>query len=198
MRRENGWLSLRTIVVALGVLMFVVGASPVFEFLYWIGLYPQVQASEVEARLKRHSPNDTVTCHEGTGGWDFICEQVHRRNTGATSRHKYGIMGSWMSPVASIDTLPVDQPTPADRNAFRRTHAEAAAQERTRLTATLDLNRARVDQLTELPGIDEATARRITIAVIRKRFTTVDDLLAVEGMTQEKVDRIRTLVRVDP
>jgi competence protein ComEA len=63
--------------------------------------------------------------------------------------------------------------------------------------ALVDLNRAGVDELDELPGIGPATAA--AIVAHRQRagpFASVDDLLDVRGIGPAKLDAIRGLVTV--
>lgn len=62
----------------------------------------------------------------------------------------------------------------------------------------LDLNRAELHQLENLPGIGPALA----LAIIRHRdrvgrFASVDDLLEVSGIGERTLERIRPLVTVD-
>lgn len=61
---------------------------------------------------------------------------------------------------------------------------------------TINLNTATIDQLDALPGVGPATARAITEARVRNRFTSVDDLLEVKGIGERKLERIRPYVAV--
>jgi competence ComEA-like helix-hairpin-helix protein len=61
----------------------------------------------------------------------------------------------------------------------------------------IDLNVANVKELQELPGVGQVTAQRI-IDMRQKsgRFRRVEDLLAVRGISQKKLDALRPYVTV--
>ena len=61
----------------------------------------------------------------------------------------------------------------------------------------VDLNLANVKELQELPGVGPVTAQRI-IDLRQKsgRFKRVEDLLAVRGISQKKLDAMRPYVTV--
>jgi len=61
----------------------------------------------------------------------------------------------------------------------------------------IDLNVANVKELQELPGVGPVTAQRI-IDLREKsgRFRRVEDLLAVRGISQKKLDALRPYVTV--
>jgi competence ComEA-like helix-hairpin-helix protein len=63
----------------------------------------------------------------------------------------------------------------------------------------IDLNLANAKELQELPGVGPVTAQRI-IAMREKsgRFHRVEDLLAVCGISQKKLDAMRLHVNVSP
>lgn len=65
--------------------------------------------------------------------------------------------------------------------------------------AKLDLNRADVLELEELPGIGPVLAERIVdYRRSGRTFRTVEDLREVKGIGQKKFERIRALVTVTP
>src|SRR5258708_28903031 len=61
----------------------------------------------------------------------------------------------------------------------------------------IDLNVANVKELQELPGVGPVTAQRI-IDMRQKsgRFKRVEDLLAVRGISQKKLDAMRPYISV--
>jgi len=61
----------------------------------------------------------------------------------------------------------------------------------------IDLNLANVKELQELPGVGPVTAQRI-IDMRQKsgRFHRVEDLLAVRGISQKKLDALRPYIIV--
>jgi competence ComEA-like helix-hairpin-helix protein len=65
--------------------------------------------------------------------------------------------------------------------------------------APLNLNTARPDQLTRLPGIGPVLAQRIIEARDRRGgFRSVEDLLIVEGIGNQRLEKIRSLVVCSP
>jgi competence protein ComEA len=61
----------------------------------------------------------------------------------------------------------------------------------------LDLNRAGIEELQELPGIGPALAERILESRSRDgRFRVPEDLLRVRGIGPATLDRLRPLIRV--
>jgi len=63
----------------------------------------------------------------------------------------------------------------------------------------IDLNVANVKELQELPGVGAVTAQRI-IDMRQKsgRFKRVEDLLAIRGISQKRLDALRPYVVIGP
>ena len=62
---------------------------------------------------------------------------------------------------------------------------------------TIDLNRATSDELTRLPGVGPALARRIVdLRAAEGPFTQIDDLERVRGMSARKVEKLRALITI--
>ena len=63
----------------------------------------------------------------------------------------------------------------------------------------IDLNVANEKELEELPGVGHVTAQRI-IDMRQKsgRFRRVEDLLAIRGISQKKLDALRPYVLISP
>ena len=74
---------------------------------------------------------------------------------------------------------------------------EAATQPPTE-PGPLDLNRATAQELTTLPGIGEVLAQRIVdYREAHGPFRSVDELIAVEGIGEGKLEKLRELVTVE-
>lgn len=77
-------------------------------------------------------------------------------------------------------------------------HETELMYERLRRAEMTDLNRASAAKLDELPGIGETLAQRIVELRTRKGgFTSVEELLEVEGLGTGKLEKIRDLIYVD-
>ena len=62
----------------------------------------------------------------------------------------------------------------------------------------IDINTATAEELATLPGLDETVAQNIVLfRNASGPFSAVDDLLKVEGMDQDKLDRIRDMLAID-
>ena len=63
----------------------------------------------------------------------------------------------------------------------------------------IDLNAANVKELQQLPGVGPVTAQRI-IEMREKsgRFRRVEDLLAIRGISQKKLDALKPHVTITP
>ena len=74
---------------------------------------------------------------------------------------------------------------------------EAATQPPTE-PGPLDLNRATAQELTTLPGIGEVLAQRIVdYREAHGSFQSVEELIAVEGIGEGKLEKLRELVTVE-
>jgi competence ComEA-like helix-hairpin-helix protein len=73
----------------------------------------------------------------------------------------------------------------------------AARSEKHPPSKPIDLNLANVKELQELPGVGPVTAQRIiNLREKSGRFHRVEDLLAVRGISQKKLDAMRPYVSV--
>ena len=92
-------------------------------------------------------------------------------------------------------------PEPAPRRQRRGTAPSESPRPRSAPTNvpsdTIDLNRATSDELTRLPGVGPALARRIVdLRAAEGPFTRIDDLGRVRGMSLRKVEKLRALVTI--
>ncbi len=63
----------------------------------------------------------------------------------------------------------------------------------------IDINVANLKELQELPGVGQVTAQRIVDMRQKSgRFRRVEDLLAIRGISQKKLDAMRPYVTVSP
>jgi competence ComEA-like helix-hairpin-helix protein len=92
-------------------------------------------------------------------------------------------------------------PEPAPRRQRRGTAPSESPRPRSAPTDvpsdTIDLNRATTDELTRLPGVGPALARRIVdLRAAEGPFTQIDELGRVRGMSVRKVEKLRALVTI--
>ena len=77
--------------------------------------------------------------------------------------------------------------------------ASAALAKKTPPAHPIDLNAATVKELEQLPGIGPATAKAIVQFRTKSgRFRRVEDLLAVRGISVNKLEKLRPYVTVGP
>ena len=77
--------------------------------------------------------------------------------------------------------------------------AGAAFAKKTPPAHPIDLNAATVKELEQLPGIGPATAKAIVQFRAKSgRFRRVEDLLAVRGISVNKLEKLRRYVTVGP
>lgn len=63
--------------------------------------------------------------------------------------------------------------------------------------APIDLNEASVEQLAELPGIGEATAKRIVeYREQNGKFETTEEIMNVKGIGEKKYETLKDLITV--
>ena len=106
----------------------------------------------------------------------------------ATASRIAQILDSLHAAEVTLDTAwPAPEPTG---------EALSTAKAQQSVPRSINLNTASAVELEALPGIGPATARAITEARVRNRFTSVDDLLDVKGIGEKKLERIRPYVVV--
>jgi competence protein ComEA len=72
----------------------------------------------------------------------------------------------------------------------------ASAQKKIPPSSPIDLNTATLAQLEQLPGVGPSMAQTILNMRAKTRFQHVDDLLAIHGMSPNRLDKIRPYVFV--
>jgi competence protein ComEA len=93
------------------------------------------------------------------------------------------------APLAQNDT----PPAPVKAAATSRSARPAAP--RRAVTFPLDINRARIEELMELPGIGEKLAQRmVEYRKSQGGFRSVDELRKVRGIGEKRMERLRPLV----
>ena len=124
-----------------------------------------------------HHPGGRLSCLL-SGLWRGALDTAYGRRYGAHGAHH----PRTDVPAASS---PTEKPT------------EAATQPPTE-PGPLDLNRATVQELTTLPGIGEVLAQRIVdYREAHGPFRSVEELIAVEGIGEGKLEKLRELVTVE-
>lgn len=84
------------------------------------------------------------------------------------------------------------------RQRNRRQRRRRPQRSRPRSRGPLDLNRATAQELTTLPGIGEVLAQRIVdYREAHGPFRSVEELIAVEGIGEGKLEKLRELVTVE-
>lgn len=100
--------------------------------------------------------------------------------------------GSEPGPSTSRDPEPRESRPPASTRPAKRQLSSSGE-----TAAPMDLNRATLADLTQLPGVGLVLARRILDArADAGRFGEVDDLLAVRGVGRAKLERLRPFVGI--
>ena len=128
-----------------------------------------------------HHPGGRLSCLL-SGLWRGALDTAYGRRYGAHGAHRPRTDG--VCPAVRTEG-PTAAPT------------EAATQPPTE-PGPLDLNRATAQELTTLPGIGEVLAQRIVdYREAHGPFRSVDELIAVEGIGEGKLEKLRELVTVE-
>lgn len=134
-----------------------------------------------------HHPGGRLSCLL-SGLWRGALDTAYGRRYGAHGAHRPAQTESALPSVPAA-AAPTEGPTAAP--------TEAATQPPTE-PGPLDLNRATTQELTTLPGIGEVLAQRIVdYREAHGPFRSVDELIAVEGIGEGKLEKLRELVTVE-
>ena len=126
-----------------------------------------------------HHPGGRLSCLL-SGLWRGALDTAYGRRYGA-----HGAQTESALPSVPAASSPTGKPT------------EAATQPPTE-PGPLDLNRATTQELTTLPGIGEVLAQRIVdYREAHGPFRSVEELIAVEGIGEGKLEKLRELVTVE-
>lgn len=130
-----------------------------------------------------HHPGGRLSCLL-SGLWRGALDTAYGRRYGAHGAHRPRTDGVCLPSVPAASS-PTGKPT------------EAATQPPTE-PGPLDLNRATTQELTTLPGIGEVLAQRIVdYREAHGPFRSVEELIAVEGIGEGKLEKLRELVTVE-
>ena len=133
-----------------------------------------------------HHPGGRLSCLL-SGLWRGALDTAYGRRYGAHGAHRPRTDG--VCPAVPAASAPTEKSTAAP--------TEAATQPPTE-PGPLDLNRATAQELTTLPGIGEVLAQRIVdYREAHGPFRSVDELIAVEGIGEGKLEKLRELVTVE-
>jgi|SRR5262245_19395963 len=100
---------------------------------------------------------------------------------------------------AGSPTRPPTQPTPKTPPSPERTPPAIVPPRLLDEIPPLDVNRASVEDLGQLPGVGPVLAARIVAArELNGPFASVDDLRRVRGLAVSTLDRFRSLITVTP
>jgi hypothetical protein len=198
MRNENGRISLNAILM-IALLLFLMSGWIKYratEFLFSLGFFHPTKA-QVEAAIKREYKNDIVTCRETTGDWDYICDHTNFPPfaPGKSEKLKWGVRVGWLSPIKSEEGLALSEPTPTTREQNKR-RLQEDTNKRILSHAPFVLTAVRDTDLKAM-GVDGALARRLENAIRLRDLKRVNDLLAVEGMNRDTLERIRPYIRAN-
>ncbi len=93
---------------------------------------------------------------------------------------------------AKIDSILAYEEDSLDNSIVRKAGATPEAD------VAVNINLATIDELTALPGVGRATARRIIdYRTANGRFNSADELLNVKGIGKKKLEQMRPHVRVE-
>lgn len=101
------------------------------------------------------------------------------------------------APAAQSERL--ELPSPVGNVSQEAPVTVAGLQGVSRAPQLMDLNRASVEEIEQLPGVGPVLARRVVAyRTSLGRFRKVEDLRGVKGIGQKKLERLRQLVTVAP
>lgn len=130
-----------------------------------------------------HHPGGRLSCLL-SGLWRGALDTAYGRRYGAHGAHRPRTDG--VCPAVRPGGFLPDRETDRGRDAA----AHGAG--------PLDLNRATTQELTTLPGIGEVLAQRIVdYREAHGPFRSVEELIAVEGIGEGKLEKLRELVTVE-
>ena len=130
--------------------------------------------------------SDSRQCEEATGDWKLICTRSVTSPEGVSTSQRILVSKAPHEPEVVV---PNHGPVPTASEV--RAYSMAVS----RYSSQLDLNTASEARIMRLPGIDKVLARRIATAALNEPFTSVDDVLRVEGMNEKRLKAIRSRVR---
>lgn len=135
-----------------------------------------------------HHPGGRLSCLL-SGLWRGALDTAYGRRVTVRTARTVPAQTESALPSVPAASAPTEKSTAAP--------TEAATQPPTE-PGPLDLNRATAQELTTLPGIGEVLAQRIVdYREAHGPFRSVDELIAVEGIGEGKLEKLRELVTVE-
>ncbi len=156
-----------------------------------VGQTMQENRSLEQSGLDRADMSQDLAVNQGLMARDVGPDQARIGQTGS------------MVPGDTSGSVGAEPPASARSDIPGSSAVGGVATDRSRLDQAIqvqpiDLNSATLEQLRAIPGMDEILASRIIAYRDRAgQFSDVNDLLFVQGMTRDKLEKLKPYVKVD-
>jgi DNA uptake protein ComE-like DNA-binding protein len=195
---QAGRIRANHLLLLFGIVVLAFGHRPILKGFHATGVLPSHTAATVKDAMERLVPGKSFECqHAVGGGWHYMCVGTQRTAGGESTTVRYAVKSGWRQPVVKTAVLPDPKPAPTDSvTSSPSKKSPAVNAEALKPDRRLNLNTAGEDRIRALPGMDPLVARQIVLVRTLKPFTTVDDLLKVDGVDRAMLEAIRPHVRV--